>query len=114
MGAAEKRTRFDSTFQIVFWHAYNRIWKGKWIKFWEIFLWSIFAAYAGFEALNLIPVWLELKIWIPIYIALVILTPITIGHGLIKAHVAAGGQEENLRIVPLKPSSILLPRAAAV
>jgi hypothetical protein len=103
-----------STFLTLFRLAYNRIWKSRALKFWEMFFWLFFATWLalflnGF--LNSV-----ITGWIIGFLRLVLIpgTPILIGVWVINAHASSGAKDDYLHILPLNPYNILVPRMWAI
>ncbi len=103
----------DTSFKTIFLHSYRRIWVGKDIFQWEILIQSFAAINIGLTPFGHLGSWQD-PIVIMSYILAAVLTPLIIGMSILRAHVIFGIGDEALRIVPLKPHQILVPRMTAV
>lgn len=98
-------------------YARRRIWDGdagRGVRFWETFLWSAFALFIGLTTFGFIEHWISYGLAWVCGIIIIVLTPMTIGAWVYRAHASAGNADESLRALPLRPSEILMPRMKAV
>ena len=98
-------------------YARRRIWDGdagRGVRFWETFLWSAFALYFGLNTFGFIENYIRYGLAWGSEIFIFLLTPMTIGAWVYRAHASAGSADESLRALPLRPSEILMPRMKAV
>ncbi len=114
--SAESKSSYRpaSTFLTLFRLAYNRIWKSRALRGWEMFWWLICVTWLvsrlhGYQLIFLNP-FLFLIVWG----CLIILTPILVATWVNAALVTTGFNDDALRIIPIGPFNLLWPKLMAV
>ncbi len=103
-----------SSFGTLYRLANERIWSSRALRGWTVTLWSIFAViltaeiwgYYHLEVVYFIATWS--------FVLIFLLTPVFMATWVHRTHVSAGSLDEHLRILPIHPISIFIPRLTAV
>jgi hypothetical protein len=104
----------QSVFRVIFDHAWGRLGNSRLLTFWEVVIWSAFAAHLGFDIFGFYWSEIDLRIAMTCFVVAAILTALLIGPWTYRTYSSAGLGEEMLRIVPAGPQVIVGARIAAV
>ncbi len=104
----------DSPFKLIFSQAWGRLTKSPAFVRWEVFIWSVIAARAGFEIFGFYSAQSD-RVFAGWCLGLAaVLTPFFVGPWVYRTHVSVGLADDALRTVPVRPVAIVGARAAAV
>jgi len=104
----------DSPFRLIFSQAWGRLTKSPAFVRWEVFIWSVIAARAGFEIFGFYSAEADRAFAAWCIGLAAVLTPFFIGPWVYRTHVSVGLADDALRTVPVRPVVIVGARAAAV
>ena len=98
----------------LFLFAYNRIWKSRALRGWEMFFLIVLVIWLAALLHGYQSIILSMLLYFISLVCLILLTPILLAAWVNAAHVTTGLYDDTLRIVPLSPYSVLYPKLLAV